>query len=228
MTRPASDDVRNVTPSVIIYGGGFDPPHSGHVDCVSLALRNYPDARVHIVPTFAPSVPKHPVATFDQRIAMARLAFDMPGVSVETWERELPSPSYTSRTLAHVAQLYPRSKVGFLLGQDQLAAFHEWHEPDVILRHARLIVVARRDNGEAAPRAALRADVTAMAARIGLAADACDRSVLPLRGTISEAASHEIRERLAAGTAVPQGWLAPAVADYIKDNQLYRLSISTV
>lgn len=95
------------------------------------------------------------VAPDDHRLAMLRLAIDIPGPrSIWTdeldrarWQREhkrKPSPSYTIDTLRRLRSVIPdRIKLRLLIGSDQVWEFHRWKEPREIIRLAEPLVLAR-------------------------------------------------------------------------------------
>jgi len=140
--------------SVLLFGGTFDPPHAAHAE---LALR----ARDHAFPAGSnawlvlipaarnPHKPGGPSASGQHRAAMLRLAFDAaPRCAV--WTEELRraertgEPSYFIDTLRAARRtLVPGADLRFLLGADQVAAFHRWREAGAILDLARPVVLLR-------------------------------------------------------------------------------------
>lgn len=221
-------------PTLIVFGGSFDPPHVGHIGCVQQAMRRFPQAQVWILPTAAPPAIngqlKAVASSFDHRLAMAQLAFSPLGsrVQVLTVERDLPRPNYTVNTLRFLIDQYPHERLGFLLGQDQWSALPRWHEPMQVLQLADLIIVARRG------ARALEVETIQTAQSLGLELYWHSLGSCATLGTtahqaffiiepVSAAASSELRL-----TMVHQPlhhsmleWLPPAVATYIDDHQLY-------
>ena len=71
-----------------------------------------------------------------QRLLMARRALAAePGMVASDYEFHLPKPSYTWRTLQHLAQTYPNRQFALIIGADNWLAFDRWAEPDYILSH---------------------------------------------------------------------------------------------
>jgi nicotinate-nucleotide adenylyltransferase len=142
------------TPLLIVYGGAFDPPHQGHVDCLRLTAQRFLEATFLVAPAFDPAGAagqhKRTKVSFSDRIRLCQLAFDAEKTGIEAHrltvspiEAELPSPNYTIQTLESVASRNPGVRLCFLVGQDQLESFHQWHRPLEILKIASLIVVKR-------------------------------------------------------------------------------------
>lgn len=192
---------------LVVYGGSFDPPHAGHVESAKAALTRFPGARLVVTPAPAPAgaagAHKHPVAPFQARLELCRLAFaSLEGkVEVSDIEAKLPRPNFTVTTLKAFKKRFLKTTLGFLMGQDQWESLDRWKDPDEIAELAHLIVVPRA--GGHAQGAASRWPVV----------------LLPER--VSEASSTKIREDLQAGRQVPAGWLPAAVDEYIRNHHLY-------
>lgn len=136
-------------PTHVIYGGAFDPPHSGHVESVAAVRKLYPNRHIWIMPGQKPAVVsgrhKVPAASFEHRLAMCHLAFaNDPMIEISCFESQLPPPVYTIDTLIHLKKAYPEAIWAVLIGQDQLRNFPYWHKPKEVLQHAQLMVVRRQ------------------------------------------------------------------------------------
>jgi nicotinate-nucleotide adenylyltransferase len=228
------------TPDLLIYGGAFDPPHAAHVASAAAALARFPGARLLALPAPTPAgaggAHKQPTASFADRAALCRLAFATlgPRVEVSEMEADLPPPHYTVRTLAAVHQRWPAANLGFVIGEDQLAAFPKWHQPREILAQAALVVVPRpaseaAGDGEDRLRAASAAIAAALnfqgawnqeAKALALGGNAHPVFILP--APVGPETSTKLRHLLSRGEAPPRGWLPATVADYIRTRQLYR------
>lgn len=132
----------------IYFGGAFDPVHVGHVEAINIVREAFPDAKITIVPGFLVPVAgggvKAPTTPFVDRVAMSVIAFDeCPLVDVSSMEEELPTPSYTFQTIEALARDLPASRIGWMIGADQLANFTEWKNAKRILELASLIVLPR-------------------------------------------------------------------------------------
>src|SRR5262249_3649845 len=128
-----------------IFGGTFDPVHMGHL---ILAEQCRDQAALDHV-WFMPSAhPPHKsdleVTRFEQRCEMIELATaGHPSFRVEHIEKELPSPSYTAKTLAELHSRHPGSDFFLLMGSDGLPDMPGWFEPRRVIELAGLVVVPR-------------------------------------------------------------------------------------
>jgi nicotinate-nucleotide adenylyltransferase len=218
-------------PSVIFYGGTFDPPHVGHLRLVERTCAQFPGSRVWIsvgpAPAGASQRHKAPGASFTQRLEMCELNFAaalQSGAALLTdVETKLPVPNYTVQTLRHCHEKYPDETWALLIGQDQLEQFADWREPRDILKLADLVVVSRGQD-----RSLMEALQT-LALKLNLHLDALgpDRlrwrelgtSIYLLPGSVSDAASRDVRKDPSA--FLKKDWLVPEVASYIQRHGIY-------
>lgn len=228
--------MKSENPEIIIYGGTFDPPHQGHIDCVLAVMDSFPDARVIILPSIQPAGAseehKNPIAPFQDRIELCCKAFDVDdrggNLSVSTLESKLPVPNYTLCTVNEFKKRYPNRRIAFLIGQDQLKVFHLWHKPELILQDSSLIVVKREQNRSITgllERVMVQLNLeiewlkeAKIAKIVGM-----DSAIFLLDTKTSPASSSRIREIIAEGTRVPESWLPKSICDYINSKGFYRI-----
>lgn len=224
-------------PELILYGGAFDPPHRGHVDCVAEALVVFPGAQIFVSPGFVPAgikgSHKEPVASFEDRIALAQAAFVSPRtgsrVQISEIEKHLERPNYTYRTILELAARYPGRRLGMMIGLDQFKIFQRWKEPLQILAQSDIVVV-RRDTNESIVKVA-----QGLADQLGLVIEWKNDHKLGLlrsEGFVShiyiidtdtaKASSSEIKFRLSVGKDVPEGWLTEEIKTLIEAKGFYK------
>jgi nicotinate-nucleotide adenylyltransferase len=181
--------------TVAIFGGSFNPPHVGHVLACAYLLSTQPVDEVLVVPVFHHVFGKE-LATFDDRLAMCRLAMEwIPGVRVSDIERELGGESRTLYTIEALRAREPDRSYRLVIGADVLADLSKWHRFDRIAELAPPLVLGRA--GHPAPGA--------------------PPAVLP------EVSSTVIRALAAAGRLGEAAALVPrAVARHIAERRLYQ------
>lgn len=226
-----SDSNQRRMPTVICYGGTFDPPHLGHQDAVKILNHQFPDAQVLVMPALAAPLAhqkqaKASGATFTQRLTMTQLNFTgLPRVHVSDLEQQLPTPNYTVQTLAMLKRGQPRESLAWVMGTDQWQQFTGWREPQQILDLATVLVMPRRGY-----------DVTTAEREQVLAAiDADDewhsdgnwyrskkdRQVFFMTRAPREMASTTIRELIKQQSPIVTKYLDSMVAEYIYHQKLY-------
>jgi nicotinate-nucleotide adenylyltransferase len=127
---------------VAFFGGSFDPPHVGHLLAAVYALA-LGFEKVLVVPVYEHAFGKRS-ASFDARVALCRACFrGIEGVEVSEVEATLERPSYTVRTLEHLAGAHPDWELRTLVGSDVLAETHAWRDFARVEALAPLFVLPR-------------------------------------------------------------------------------------
>lgn len=187
-----------------VFGGTFDPPHVGHLLLAADARESLALDRLIFIPVWAQpfKVGTPPVASPQDRLEMVRLAVaDDANYAVDDAEINRKGLSYTVDTLEHLAERYKGAKLFLLLGQDTLAGFPQWRNPERIRELATLAAMVRSD----APAfgKGITGDVVAVSTR---------------RVDVS---STEIRERRRAKKSI-KGFVPESVERFIEARGLYR------
>jgi nicotinate-nucleotide adenylyltransferase len=188
-----------------VFGGSFDPVHAGHLIMAEVAADRLRLDEVVFVPAYRPAHKRtRAIATFEHRISMLRRATQgNPRFGVSGIEGERGGISYTVDTLESMSR--KGTSLHFILGEDSLAEFHTWHDPDRIVAMARLAVVPRRARTRR-PGPRLRA--------------AWRRRVVMLDPPRIDISSTEIRRRLRDGKSV-RYWVPDRVHSFIRQHGLY-------
>ena len=203
----------------VLYGGTFDPVHAGHL-AVAVAARDALQAGVALVPAADPPHRPPPGATAAQRATMVALAIDgRTGLSLDRRELRRAGPSWTVTTLEEVrAEIGASAPLAWLLGADAFLGLPAWHRWEALFDLAHFVVAVRPGH----PLAPLPTELAAVvddrrAADPGPLARAPAGRVLRLELPPHPASSSAVRQRLRGGQDTG-GWLAPAVAGYIRDH----------
>lgn len=128
-----------------IYGGSFDPIHTGHALVANFVSQcNIVDEVWIMVSRKNPLKINNTYASDLQRIEMAELiAKDCRKTKVTDIELTLPSPSYTIDSLNELKKRYPQHKFKLIIGSDALENFPNWRNYKEILREYGIIVYPR-------------------------------------------------------------------------------------
>lgn len=137
---------------VAFFGGSFDPPHRGHLAVAKAARAALKLDTVLFAPVGAqPLKPHGSTASFDDRVAMTRLAIaGAPGFAISLADAPSPpgapnyTPNYTIDTLLALRAEMPAEDALFcLMGADSFRALRRWHRGAEIPFVAPLIVASR-------------------------------------------------------------------------------------
>lgn len=196
-----------------IFGGSFDPVHWGHLILAEQCREQAQLDQVWFLPAaHHPFKAQANVATFDERVAMLRLAIEgVAGFEISEIERGLPAPTYTVQVLDAIAALHPKDEWFFLVGGDALAELPTWHEPAQIAARATLVAMARP--GHPIPDAATFRQKLRLKSADPFSLQVVDVPLIDL-------SSRDIRRRIGDGRSI-RFMLPWSVERYIHDRGLY-------
>ena len=191
-----------------VYGGSFDPPHLAHLAMACVARDALALDELRLMPAGQPWQKPGLRADAAQREAMLHLLVGRErGLVVDGRELHRSGASYTVDTLRELAAEAPGAELFLVMGADQFARLHTWHEAAELPRLATLAVAAREGQAVQPPA--------------GWPGPPPAWIELPLpRIDIS---ATEVRRQAAAGERLAP-LVGKAVAGYIDQYQLYRAS----
>jgi nicotinate-nucleotide adenylyltransferase len=129
-----------------IYGGTFDPVHSGHLEVAGRVLELFELDEVIFVPA---CVPPHKrgagITSAFHRFAMLALATGHDQrLRISTVELDAPERPYAVDTVARMQHALGSSRrLFFLIGADSWSEITAWHDWQKLLKMCDLIVVTR-------------------------------------------------------------------------------------
>ena len=193
---------------IALYGGTFDPVHSGHLEIARRVSELFEIEKVLFVPAqVAPHKVGRPVTEPIHRYAMLALATQNdPRLLISTFELDAPDRRYTVDTVEHFQRVLGEStELFFIMGADSWSEISSWREWERLLRIVNHIVVTR-------PGYEVDKTLPSRAARVFFT-DAVmkDVSATNIRRLVAAARFDELAE------LVPE-----PVAEYIRKYELYR------
>jgi nicotinate-nucleotide adenylyltransferase len=186
-----------------VFGGTFDPPHTGHMIVAQDACEALELDRLLFVPSAQPPHKRHietTPASIRYALVRAAVAGD-PRFEVCDIELRRAGPSYMADTLAELAATNPGDELFLLLGADQFRELHTWKAPERVAQLARLVLLSRGGVEQTSPGLEVAFE-TLVVTRIDISAT-------------------DIRQRAAQGRSIR--YLVPAgVESLIESGSLYR------
>ncbi len=128
-----------------LYFGTYNPIHVGH-----LIIANHMAERDDMDQVWLVVTPQNPLKSNNNlladyhRLALVKIAIDDNfKLRASDIEFNLPKPSYTVDTLAHLREQYPEHQFALIMGEDNLRTFHKWKNYEVILERHQIYVYPR-------------------------------------------------------------------------------------
>ena len=186
-----------------IFGGTFDPVHTGHIEAAEAVRRSLGLDRMLLVVANEPWQKEglRPVTPAEDRYALVVAATEgHPGLEPSRLELERGGPSYTVDTVDELHRAEPGSDLVLVVGADVVADLPTWHDEARLRDEVTLAVVSRPGSPAAEPPPGWRSVAVPVA---------------PV-----DVSSTELRERLADGRPV-DGLVPEAVMRCIRRRGLY-------
>lgn len=215
---------------IAIYGGTFDPVHTGHLEIARRVTQLFAIDEFLFVPArVAPHKLDREVSPALHRHAMLALATRSdPRVCVSTVELEGPGRQYTVDTLSQFRSRFGESAdLFFVMGADSWAEITTWREWRRLVTLANLIVVTRPgyeiSSVQVGPETAASVVDLRGAGEIGGASEPGSQKVFVTDVVMLDVSATEIRRAAGADDGEKLNRLVPLeVAEYIRKYRLYR------
>ena len=192
-----------------VFGGTFDPIHTGHLLTAEDARAALGLDIVLFIPAGQPWFKSYRrITAAHHRLAMVRLAIaDNPHFAASDIEIRRSGPSYTVDTLSELRGQYADAEFVVILGVDALREIDRWHEPRRLFELASVVGMARP--GSSVNLSVLHAAIPGSFSRMRL----LDSALIDISGT-------DIRRRSAEGRSVRYR-VPAAVERYIAEHGVY-------
>lgn len=185
-----------------IYGGSFNPVHTGHLLVAQSAMEELGLDQLFFVPAAqSPFKTEKEMAPAQIRLQLLRLALaGKTNCEIDAQEIQRGGISYAIETVRDYAKRFPKAKLFYLIGADNVATLDKWKDATELANLAEFIAIPRPgENAVKFPKPF----------RGGM-----------LKGFPLAISSSQIRERVKAGLPV-ENLVPPFVAGAIYRAKLY-------
>ncbi|MFQ5527273.1 MAG: nicotinate (nicotinamide) nucleotide adenylyltransferase [Thermoanaerobaculia bacterium] len=198
-----------------IFGGSFDPIHSGHVLPVRRAKEVVGLDRVIYLPTARPPhKPGRQFARSQRRFAMVEMALlDEPDLEVSAWELTPGRPAFTVDTIERLQKRDPGVDLHLIIGADSFKQLPTWRRWQDITRLASLAVLTRPEWDYRTVERSVPDEMRDLVR---------DGRVTFVKNDPVEISSTELRHLFRTGGEIPPGAMPERVIKYIRKYSLYR------
>lgn len=191
-----------------LYGGAFDPPHTGHLALANCAIEQLQLDRLYVLPTGQAWHKTRSLTAAHHRLAMTQQNFEnCDKVTVDDREIRREGPTYTIDTLNELKESHSDAEFFIVMGADQAQQFQTWKYWQQIASHATLAVAQRPSSTE----------------NLGWTDEWHNQNLIKtirLNMPIKMVSATDIRSLIRQG-ALPTEDLMPAVSQYIQHHHLY-------
>ncbi|WP_304985328.1 nicotinate-nucleotide adenylyltransferase [Coxiella-like endosymbiont] len=133
-------------PLLGLFGGTFDPIHSGHIAILSQLIEKITFKNIQLIPCGQPPHRPQPIASPKDRLEMIKCAISNRSIfSVNNIEVVRKEISYTIYTLQYLRNSFPDHSLCFILSTAAFADFNLWHRYAEFLTYCHLIVINREN-----------------------------------------------------------------------------------
>jgi nicotinate-nucleotide adenylyltransferase len=218
---------------IALFGGTFDPIHSGHVAVARAAERRFRLDRVFFIPSGRP--PHKPIAElspYEHRFAMVALACStnprfVPSLAEASVNGASRRIFYSIDTVRRFRQEFNRrgDRIFFIVGADSFLHLQTWKNYAELLQLCDFVVANRPGFRigrlrEVIP-ASLFAPEAAKEKRQSRVIRLRNSNVYMLETVASDVSATDVRQRIERGQSV-HGLVPPCVEEYITKQALYR------
>lgn len=194
-----------------IYGGTFDPPHSGHLALARAAADQLNlDLVLWVLTPNPPHKTGQVISPLADRLAMLVLAIEgQPSFQLSMVDIDRPPPHYAVDTIRLLRNQYPQTAIFYLIGEDSLRDLPRWHHPSELIAAVDGLGVHRREGANA--------DLIRLAASLpGLPA-----KLHWIDAPLQRISSTSLREAALSPEQLSR-YVSPKVAAYIQAHHLYQ------
>ncbi|MFO7809860.1 MAG: nicotinate-nucleotide adenylyltransferase [Candidatus Delongbacteria bacterium] len=131
-----------------LYGGSFDPVHTGHLISASVIREEFGLEKIYFIPNYlSPYKILNDVTDADHRVEMLKMAtFDNDCFAVSEFESQQNRAVYTYETVDFFKKTHPDKKLYLIIGYDCYLTLAKWKKYQHFKDDCQ-IIVARRPGG---------------------------------------------------------------------------------
>ncbi|KKR31384.1 MAG: putative nicotinate-nucleotide adenylyltransferase [Candidatus Gottesmanbacteria bacterium GW2011_GWA2_41_12] len=185
---------------IAIFGGGFNPPHLGHIFICDQVLAFTDNEEIWLMPYFTHPWEKNTIDPI-HRYKMAKMV-ENKKVKVSDIEMKMGRKNYTWETIDILLSKYPEHQFSWIIGSDLWKDFFKWEKSEEFIKKIKILVFPRPGY----PYEKLPDNVYTLTNKLLMT---------------SNIASEKIREMVRQGLPI-KGLVLPEVEKYILENKLYK------
>jgi nicotinate-nucleotide adenylyltransferase len=129
---------------IAIFGGSFDPIHTGHIKIIKKALKELDIDYIILVPTYLNPFKKEFTALPKIRLKWLKKTFlTHKKIKISDFEINNNKPTYAIETIEHIKKRFAPKKIYFIIGSDNLATLSKWKNYKKLKKRVEFVVATR-------------------------------------------------------------------------------------
>lgn len=129
--------------NICVFGGAFDPIHSGHINIAKQSLNHFNFDKLIFMVSKEPPHKENHKADFFHRYNMVKIALksiNNDKFIVSDIENNMTEKSYTYNSLLELKKVYKESNLYFLTGTDIFSTITEWYNWEKLIDITNFII----------------------------------------------------------------------------------------
>lgn len=202
-----------------IFGGTFNPIHTGHIAMADAAYKQLKLEKVLFMPA------KNPPHKTNQEVTDETMRYDMCCLAtsaydyfeVSDFELKREGLSYSAITLTLLQEIFAKQygadkfEIYFIIGADSFYDIEKWYKPEIVLANCNLVVAPRSDE---------RQEKTSLKAHKSYLSNKYNAQISLLKAALVNVSSSAIRASFKEKTPL-KDFLNEDVYNYICEAKLY-------
>ena len=137
--------IRSDNNKIGIFGGSFDPPHSGHLKISKIAITKLSLNKLYWCVTKKNPFKNRTLFSLSERIKKSKnITKKIKKIKIKNFDRKIKSNN-TIDLIKYLNKTHRKNTFFLIIGSDNLINFHKWKEWKLLTKLIEIVVFSRKD-----------------------------------------------------------------------------------
>jgi len=128
-----------------VFGGSFDPPHSGHLEISKIAIKKLSLAKLYRCVTKKNPFKNKTLFSLSERIKQSKnITKKIKKIKIKYFDKKIKSTN-TIDLIKYLNKINKKSSFFLIIGSDNLINFHKWKKWKLLTELTEIVVFSRKD-----------------------------------------------------------------------------------
>ena len=128
-----------------VFGGSFDPPHSGHLEISKIAIKKLTLAKLYWCVTKKNPFKNQAFFSLSERIRKSKnMTKKIKKIKIKYFDKNIKSNN-TIDLIKYLNKINKKNTFFLIIGSDNLLNFHKWKEWKLLTKLTKIVVFSRKD-----------------------------------------------------------------------------------